>query len=97
MVHTAEHGGTVPPTVTKPDAAGDYEPIVDDAGAPLDTGLNPTAVVSQWPGLKQIYLGSMGPQLGFDRLVNILLDNQIFVVNAMNAPPGATESIDLFG
>jgi hypothetical protein len=81
-------------TVTKP-------PAPDDAGDPTDTGTedkaNQTAVTAQWPGLKQIYLGSMGPQLGFDRLVNILLDNQIFVVNAMNAPPGATESIDLFG
>ena len=90
MAHTAEHGGTVPPTVTKPEAP-------DDAGDPLDDGRNQKAVVAQWQGLKQIYLGSMGPQLGFDRLVNILLDNQIFVVNAMNAPPGATESIDLFG
>ena len=33
MAHTAEHGGTVPPTVTKPEAP-------DDAGDPLDDGRN---------------------------------------------------------
>ena len=85
---------TIPnPTVTKPGPP-------DDAGDPLDDGHaegNQTAVTAQWPGLKQIYLGASGKQLGFDRLVNILLDNRIFVVNAMDAAPGSTESIDLFG
>ena len=65
-----------PPTATKP-------PPPDDAGDPNDTGLetkpegNQTAVTAQWPGLKQIYLGASGEQLGFDPTVGGA-DYQIF-------------------
>lgn len=81
---------TTPPTITKPPPPGSEEEG-DDTPAPQ------TGISEQWPGLKHIYLSASGPEFSFNRLVNLLLDNRMFVVNAMDAAPGSLENIDLFG
>ena len=90
MSHAAGHdeSETIPPTTTMPSNDRSDDDGAGDGGGAVATG----STLSPW---KRTYLRASGG--GFERLVNLLLDNKIFILNMFNGDASFDPTIDTLG